>query len=60
VVVEHDSRAPKAGTLSTLTAAGQLGVPVSLLVAGKGVGQVAEAASKFSGVHEVSQEIKRS
>lgn len=53
VVAEHDGRAPKSATLSTLTAAGQLGHPVTLLVAGQGVEQVAQAASACGGVKEV-------
>lgn len=53
MVVEHDGRAPKSGTLAAVTAAGQLGEPVSLLVAGQGVAPVAEAASQCAGVKEV-------
>ena len=52
VWVEHDSGAIKDATLATVTAAAKLG-EVHLIVAGAGVGDVAEAATKIAGVGKV-------
>nr|WP_239474645.1 electron transfer flavoprotein subunit alpha/FixB family protein [Sphingomonas sp. BT552] len=52
VWVEHDGSAVKDATLSAVTAASKLG-EVHLLVAGQGVGGVAEAAAKIAGVGKV-------
>ena len=52
VWVEHEGGAVKDATLSAITAASQLG-EVHLLVAGQGVGAVAEAAAKIAGVGKV-------
>ncbi len=52
VWVEHDGAAVKDATLSTVTAASQLG-EVHLLVAGQGVGAAADAAAKIAGVAKV-------
>ena len=52
VLVEHEAGAIKDATLATVTAASQLG-EVHLLVAGSGVGGVAEAAAKIAGVGKV-------
>ena len=52
VWVEHDGAAVKDATLATVTAASQLG-EVHLLVAGQGVGAVAEQAAKIAGVGKV-------
>ena len=52
VLVEHDGGAIKDATLATVTAAAQLG-EVHLLVAGSGVGAVAEAAAKIAGAGKV-------
>ena len=52
VWVEHDGAAVKDATLATVTAASQLG-DVHLLVAGQGVGAVAEQAAKIAGVGKV-------
>ena len=52
VWVEHDGGAVKDATLSAVTAARKLG-EVHLLVAGEGVGDVAEAAAKIAGVGKV-------
>ena len=52
VWVEHDGSAVKDATLSAVTAAAKLG-EVHLLVAGQGVGGVAEAAAKIAGVGKV-------
>jgi electron transfer flavoprotein alpha subunit len=52
VWVEHEGGAVKDATLSAVTAASQLG-EVHLLVAGKGVAGVGEAAAKIAGVGKV-------
>jgi electron transfer flavoprotein alpha subunit len=52
VLVEHDGKVVKDATLAAVTAAAKLG-EVHLLVAGKGVGGVAEAAAKIAGVGKV-------
>jgi electron transfer flavoprotein alpha subunit len=52
VLVEHDGSSIKDATLAAVTAASQLG-EVHLLVAGKGVGGVADAAAKIAGVGKV-------
>ena len=52
VWVEHEGGAVKDATLSAVTAAGKLG-EVHLLVAGSGVGGVAEEAAKIAGVGKV-------
>ena len=52
VWVEHDGQAVKDATLSAVTAASKLG-EVHLLVAGQGVGAVADAAAKIAGVGKV-------
>jgi electron transfer flavoprotein alpha subunit len=52
VLVEHEGGALKDATLSAVTAASQLG-EVHALVAGSGVGAVAEAAAKIAGVTKV-------
>ena len=52
VWVEHEDGAVKDATLSAVTAASKLG-EVHLIVAGEGVGGVAEAAAKIAGVGKV-------
>ena len=52
VLVEHESGQLKDATLAAVTAAAKLG-DVHALVAGQGVGGVAEAASKIAGVGKV-------
>ncbi|QEH80178.1 electron transfer flavoprotein subunit alpha/FixB family protein [Sphingomonas sp. C8-2] len=52
VWVEHEGGAVKDATLSAVTAASKLG-EVHLLVAGEGVGGVADAAAKIAGVGKV-------
>ncbi|MFM9827882.1 MAG: electron transfer flavoprotein subunit alpha/FixB family protein, partial [Sphingomonas sp.] len=52
VWVEHDGAAVKDATLAAVTAASKLG-EVHLLVAGAGVGGVAEQAAKIAGVAKV-------
>ncbi len=53
VIAEHDNAELKDATHKTVTAAGQLGGDVDILVAGKGAGAVAEAAAKIDGVRKV-------
>ena len=53
VIAEHEGGALKAATLNTVTAASKIGGDVHVLVAGQGVGAVAEAASKIAGVAKV-------
>ncbi|HNE16362.1 MAG TPA: FAD-binding protein, partial [Rhodocyclaceae bacterium] len=53
VVAEHDNAALKSATLNTVTAAARLGGEVHLLVAGAGVGGVAESAAKLAGLAKV-------
>ncbi len=52
VWVEHDGKTVRDATLSAVSAAAKLG-EVHLLVAGEGVGTVAEAAAKIAGVGKV-------
>ncbi len=52
VLVEHEGGQLKDATLSAVTAASKLG-EVHLLVAGEGVGAIAEAAAKIAGVGKV-------
>ncbi|QXQ06530.1 FAD-binding protein [Sphingosinicellaceae bacterium] len=53
VLAEHDNAVLKDATLATVTAAGQLGGEVHILVAGSGARAVAEAAAKVAGVSKV-------
>ncbi len=53
VVAEHDNENLVAATLNTVTAAGQLGDDVHVLVAGENCAAVAEAAAKVAGVTRV-------
>ncbi|MDH4554186.1 electron transfer flavoprotein subunit alpha/FixB family protein [Pseudomonas sp. BN417] len=53
VVAEHTNAALAAATLNTVTAAQKIGGDVHVLVAGQGVGAVAEAAAKIAGVAKV-------
>ena len=53
VWVEHENGAVKDATLSAITAAGEMGSEVHLIVAGKGVDGVAAAAAKIAGVGKV-------
>ena len=52
VLVEHDGKAVKDATLAAVTAAAKLG-EVDLLVAGKGVDAIAQAAAKIAGIGKV-------
>ncbi len=53
VLAEHDNKVLKDATLATITAAGQLGGEVHVLVAGSGAQSVADAAAKVAGVSKV-------
>jgi electron transfer flavoprotein alpha subunit len=53
VVAEHTNAALAAATLNTVTAAQKIGGDIHVLVAGQGVGAVAEAAAKIAGVSKV-------
>ena len=53
VLAEHDNASLKEATLSAVTAAGQLGGEVHVLVAGRGAQGAADAASKIDGVAKV-------
>ena len=53
VIAEHHNGAVAPATLNTVAAAAKIGGDIHLLVAGKGVGAVAEAAAKIAGVSKV-------
>ena len=53
VLAEHDNAELKDATLAAVTAAGQLGGDVHVLVAGAGAKAVADAAAKVAGVAKV-------
>ncbi len=53
VLAEHDNVELKDATLAAVTAAGQMGGDVHVLVAGKGAHGVADAAAKVAGVSKV-------
>ncbi|WP_342360898.1 electron transfer flavoprotein subunit alpha/FixB family protein [Terrarubrum flagellatum] len=53
LLVKHDNKTLNDATAKALTAAKQLGAPVHALVAGSGVGAVAEAVAKLDGVEKV-------
>ncbi|MDH4612382.1 FAD-binding protein [Pseudomonas sp. BN102] len=53
VIAEHNNGALASATLNTVTAAQQIGGEVVILVAGQGVGAVAEAAAQVAGVSKV-------
>ena len=53
VLADHDNASLGDATAKTVTAAAKLGGDVDVLVAGKGCGAVAEAASKIAGVRKV-------
>lgn len=53
ILVEHENGQIRPATLNVVTAAAQLGGDVDLLVAGSGVGAVAEQAAKIGGVSKV-------
>ncbi len=53
VIAEHDNSVLKDATLNTVTAAGELGGEVHVLVAGADCGAVADAAARIAGVAKV-------
>ncbi|MBV1872164.1 MAG: FAD-binding protein [Gammaproteobacteria bacterium] len=53
VYVDHDNASVNPATLSTVTAAKEIGGDIDLLVAGSDCGAVAEAAAKIEGVAKV-------
>src|SRR5215471_19368496 len=53
LIAEHDNASLKDATNKALTAAGQLGADVDVLVAGQNAKGAAEAASKLAGVKKV-------
>lgn len=53
IIVEHTQHEIKAGTLSTLTAATQLGTPVTALVIGYQCHKVAQQIAQYQGVEKV-------
>ena len=53
VIAEHDGAAIASATLNTLAAAAKIGGDVHLLVAGQGLGAVADAAAKIACVAKV-------
>ena len=53
ILVEHEDGEIRPATLNVVTAAGQLGGDVHLLVAGSDIASVAEKASKIAGVAKV-------
>ncbi len=53
VLAEHDNAILKDATLAAVTAAGEMGGDVHLLVAGKGAQPVADAAAQVAGVAKV-------
>jgi electron transfer flavoprotein alpha subunit len=53
IVAEHDNSALTPATLNAVTAAKEMGGDVDMLVAGKGCGAAAEAASKVAGIGKV-------
>ena len=53
VVAEHDNSEIAPATLNTVTAAGQIGGDVTVLVAGSGSSAAAAAAAKIAGVSKV-------
>ena len=53
VIAEHDNAHIKGATLNTVTAAGQAGGEVHVLVAGHNCGAAAQAAAQVAGVSKV-------
>ena len=53
VIAEHDNSSLRDATHKTITAAAELGAPVTVLVAGAGCASVGEEASKLAGVDKV-------
>jgi len=55
VVAAHDNRTVRANVANAVTAAGQMGSDVTVLVAGKDCGEAAKSAAAISGVAKVLQ-----
>ena len=53
VIAEHDGKALAPATLNTVAAAAKIGGDIHVLVAGQGIGTVAEAAAQIAGVAKV-------
>ncbi len=53
VIAEHDNKDLKPSTLTTITAANQIGGDIHILIAGSNCGAVAEQAAKIAGVSTV-------
>lgn len=53
IIAEHDHKTLKPATLHVVAAAGKLGQPITILVAGTNCAAVAQAAGAISGVTEV-------
>lgn len=53
IIVEHNQQDIKAGTLSTLTAASQLEIPITALVIGHDCRKVAEQIAQYKGIEKV-------
>jgi electron transfer flavoprotein alpha subunit len=53
VIAEHDNKSIKDATLNTIKAAQDIGGDISVLVAGSGCGDAANAAAKINGVSKV-------
>ncbi|VVQ15880.1 electron transfer flavoprotein subunit alpha/FixB family protein [Pseudomonas fluorescens] len=53
VIAEHDNKVLAPATLNTVAAAAKIGGDIHVLVAGQGVGALAEAAAKIAGVTKV-------
>jgi len=53
LIAEHDNTALKSATLSTVTAATQIGGDIDLLIVGSGCTAVADSAAKVAGIRKV-------
>jgi electron transfer flavoprotein alpha subunit len=53
VLAEHDNKSLKDATAKVVTAAGQVSMPVHILVAGENCARVVQAAAKLTGVEKV-------
>ena len=53
VIAEHDGKTLAPATLNTVAAAAKIGGDINVLVAGQGIGAVAEAAANIAGVAKV-------
>ncbi len=53
VIAEHDGKQLKPGTTNTVTAAAKIGGDITVLVAGTGCAEAAQAAAKIAGVQKV-------